>query len=102
MSRRTHDERSNSMNSSAFCWPVSSSVLQPVGKGELVLSPFVWDEGTTCRSLYTTRPQTSFAPAPTGVLKLMYSCAVRPPAAGFWTVIQEMRFSFGGAFSSTL
>ena len=48
-----HDDRSKSMNSSAFCCGVSSGVVQPLGNGTPVLSP-----APTCRSLYTTLPQT--------------------------------------------
>ena len=49
----THEERSNSMNSSAFSCGVSAVVRQPFGNGCL---PNPTASPPTCRSLITTRP----------------------------------------------
>src|SRR5262245_3540379 len=66
----THDDRSKSMNSSAFSCGVSVVVVQPLGNGDLPESnPIPAD---TCRSLITTRPHCCSGAASTGVLNEKY------------------------------
>jgi len=54
VSGMTHEDRSNSMNSSAFSCGDSGPVSQPPGGGELSL---VDGSPATCKSLNTARPQ---------------------------------------------
>src|SRR5262249_3380606 len=54
VSGMTQDERSKSMNSSAFACGDRSAVMQPPGGGELSV---VAGSPPTCRSLKTARPQ---------------------------------------------
>src|SRR5947209_311803 len=82
-----HEDKSNSMNSSAFCWALSGSVLHPDGKSAVGLSGFVAPE--MWMSLSTTRPQTSASAAPTGAVNDMYSTAGLFALFGFVVVIHE-------------
>src|SRR5579863_2329513 len=74
----THEDRSNSMNSSAFSCGDRGPVAHPPGGGGLSC---VDGSPATCRSLKTARPHT--AVEPTGVSNEKYSVGKPPdPAAG--------------------
>ena len=66
----TQEDRSKSMNSSAFSCGVSSVVTQPLGNGCLPESDGV--PADTCRSLITTRPHCCSGATSTGVLNEKY------------------------------
>src|SRR5579859_2176879 len=84
VSEMTQDERSNSMNSSAFsCGDRSDAASQPCGGAKPCvpnprLLPWSLTVGLapTCRSLKTARPQTFFDP--TGVSKEKYKVGLLP------------------------
>ena len=60
------------MNSSALSCGESGPGVQSLGTGNLGLS---FDAAPTCRSLYTTRPQTAAGAAPSGVSNEKYCAA---------------------------
>src|SRR5688572_5919776 len=66
----TQEERSNSMNSSAFSCGDRSVVTQPVGQGRPPMSP-----AETWMSVNTVRPHSMPTGAATGVLKVKYCTA---------------------------